>query len=332
MWSSVACLLLAGFLGLASCGDLTNDAVAQVGQVFITKEQFDTLAESLEAAGRGPSKDSSQVERDRFKKGVVEYLVIQEICSQKAPFLAVTVGEQDIQIEVDKLRAMFGTEERFAEALSRQNITLEAMIRSVGDTLLLERVKSSVTANIEVGDEEALAYYEAHKNEFTIPEKRQASHILISSLPHGASGEPSQKDWELARTEAEKMRVEILNGASFASVAAKYSDDEETKNNGGMLGLITKGEMIPAFETSVFSLQKGQVSQPVQTPYGYHLIEVNDIIPGEQLPFEKVIEQIKNSIFIQKRTLAWDAWLSEQKGDLGVEYRGNLRPIVNEEE
>jgi len=106
---------------------------------------------------------------------------------------------------------------------------------------------------------------------------------------------PTQVEWDAAQAEAEKVRGEIQNGADFAAEAKKYSDDATTKDAGGDLGLVTRGQMVPAFEEAVFSLKKGELSQPVKTQYGYHLIEVSDIVPEKQLSYDEVSENIKSS-------------------------------------
>lgn len=327
-WCGV-CLLLVVLLVLFGCGgDLPKGAVAQVGQTLITQAQFDDLKSMYERAGRAPDKNGQKAEYARFEQGLAQYLVTMEVLRQEAAAAQVRVTDQDVQAEIEKIKAMFdGDENRFNEALKKQNLTLAQLTESLGDNLLLERMKAVVTGNLSVTDEEAKAYYEEHKSDFVQQEERKTSHILISPFPaSGDSGTATQADWDAARAEAEKVRGEIQNGADFANEAKKYSDDATTRDAGGQLGLITRGQMVPAFEEAVFSLKKGELSEPVKTQYGYHLILVTDIVPAKQLSYEQVAERIKSTLLSRKQDEAWRAWLAAKEKELGVEYRADLRP------
>jgi len=332
-WCAICAVLLA-LAALGACGgNLPKGAVAQVGQTLISQERFNTLKATYEAAGRTPDKDSQQADYARFEQGLAEYLVTLEVLRQRAASFSVTVTDQDVQEEIAKIKDMFdGDEDRFAEALEKQNITLEQLTQSTRDSLLIERMRAAVTESLDVSDEEAKAYYEAHKPDFVQQEQRETRHILISPFPAGggttSTSVATQADWEAADAEAKKVRGEIRNGAEFATEAEKYSDDATTKESGGKLGLIAKGQMVPTFEEAVFSLKKGELSQPVKTQYGYHLIEVTNIVPEKQLSYDEVSESIKSTLLSIKQDDAWHSWLTEQERALGVEYRDDLRPEV----
>ena len=150
---------------------------------------------------------------------------------------------------------------------------------------------------------------------------REARHILISPFATAAGGEstivPTEGDWQQARAESEKVRSEIQNGADFGTEARKYSDDEATKDDGGELGSIVRGQMVPEFEAAVFSLKKGELSQPVRTEYGYHLIQVTDITPESQLPYDQVKEKIRSGLLAARQASTWDAWLQKVETAVG---------------
>jgi parvulin-like peptidyl-prolyl isomerase len=136
----------------------------------------------------------------------------------------------------------------------------------------------------------------------------------------------TQEEWDAARAEAEKVRSEIQNGADFITETEKYSDDEATREKGGDLGAVVRGQMVPDFEEAVFGLQKGGLSEPVKTQYGYHLIEVTDITPEKQLAYDQVKETIRSALFSQKQAKTWEAWLAEKEAELGVTYRDGYAP------
>ena len=127
-------------------------------------------------------------------------------------------------------------------------------------------------------------------------------------------------------SEAEKVRNEIQNGSDFITQVEKYSDDDATNENGGKLGAVIRGQMVPAFEEAVFGMQKGDLSEPVKTQYGYHLIQVTDITPKKQLAYDQVKESIRTALLEQKQTETWEEWLADKQADLGVSYRDGYAP------
>jgi foldase protein PrsA len=328
---AVGLLLLPLVMVLGCGGDLPKGAVAQVGQVLVLQDQFDALKTAREAAGRAPDKDEQPDEYRAFERGLAEYLVTMEVLRQAAPALTVTITEQDVQDQLEQIKQFFqGDEKRFTEALKKQNMTLEQLTQSIRDRLQLEGVKAAVTDEVTVSEEEAKAYYQAHKADYMEQESRETRHILIAPVPPAADGAAAitatQADWDAAKAEAEKVRSEIQNGAGFVTEAEKYSDDATTKESGGELGTVIRGQMVPSFEEAVFSLNKGELSQPVKTQYGYHLIEVTDITPEKQLAYDEMKENIKSSLLAQRRSETWQAWLIQKQTELGVEYREGLRP------
>jgi foldase protein PrsA len=329
---AVALSLLLSVLLVAGCSDdLPQGAIAQVGTAYVSQDTFDALAAAYEAAGKAPDKDKQPDEYTRFKQGLAEYLVTLEVLRQEASAFKVSVMDKDVQDELGKIKQMFqGDEAKFAAALEKQNITLEQFTQSLGDSLWLDKMKAVVTKSITVTDDMARTYYDQHKAEYVEQESREVRHILISPFATLVSGTVSstatQAEWDAAKSEAEKVRSEILNGADFAGEAEKYSDDEGTADSGGELGAVIRGQMVPDFEQSVFSLQKGDLSEPVKTQYGYHLIEVTDITPEQQLAFNQVKENIKSALLSKKQTETWEAWLATKEAELGVVYRKGYAP------
>jgi peptidyl-prolyl cis-trans isomerase D len=130
--------------------------------------------------------------------------------------------------------------------------------------------KASDFKGIEVSDEEIGAYYEAKKGtEFTQPEQVQARHILIKAEPDAAEALR-----EAARLKANNLRQQLADGANFVELAKQQSEDDGTKDRGGDLGMFQRGRMVKAFEDAAFSLEPGVISDVVETPFGFHVIEV----------------------------------------------------------
>ena len=147
----------------------------------------------------------------------------------------------------------------------------------------IEIDSAAIAAGIQITEEEAKTYYDENRGSFILPEQRSVSHILLSD--DGSEEERSKKLSEL------KVRVE--GGESFADLAKEFSDDVGTADLGGSLGIITPGTMDPQFEDAVFGLaSEGDISEPVVSQFGVHLIQLDSITPESGKPFDEVKDEI----------------------------------------
>jgi len=375
--ASVLVLLLAVAVGLlVGCGgDLPKDAVAKVGENYITQEQFDQRMADFEAqyAGQGlPDKDTDPEGYKDFQLRVLDYMVMYEMALQKAPSLNValpdvTVTDAEVQTEIDTiLNDYFGGDQaQFDAALAAQNMTLDqlkerskASMRYTKEDTFLNSVYDEVTKDVTtVPDEEIAAYYEENKAKYVDDETRTARHILISATPDvsddasttstdgststtaGSSSTstestttstsaPTQADWDEAKATAEKVRADLVGGADWTKEAADYSDDTGTKDAGGDLGLVAKGAMVKEFEDSVFSLALNEISDPVKTVFGYHVIQVTGITEAKQYTLEEKKEEITTTLLNAKKGDVFEQWLIDTKAELGVIYKEGMAPTT----
>lgn len=174
--------------------------------------------------------------------------------------------------------------------------------------LAQEYVMKEVEKKVNVTDADVKAYYEKNKAEFSEPESVKASHILIR-VPQDAD----EKAWKEAENKIKDIKKKLDGGADFAKLAQEMSDDPGSKAKGGDLGFFSKGRMVPEFEEVAFSLKVGEVSQPVKTPFGYHLIKVFEKKEAREKSFDEVKEQVKQNLLNQKRREALDALLLSLK-------------------
>lgn len=146
-----------------------------------------------------------------------------------------------------------------------------------------------------VSEEEALAYFNSNPKDFVVPEKRHVRHILLK-----APKEMDPKEREEIRNKAESIRTRISNGEDFEAVAKSESQDEGSQANGGDLGLLSPGSMSSTFEQAAFKLKPGEISNPVRTEQGYHLIRVDAITEESQKSFEESKQQIIDKLLEER--------------------------------
>jgi len=211
----------------------------------------------------------------------VDQLIFEKLLDQEAAKNNIAVSQADIDAEYDKIKASFPDEDTFNLQLMYAGLTEQALKDQMKPQLLLTKL---IEPSIEVTDEELQTYYNENIGQFeTTPTKVQASHILVDT-----------------QEEAEQLLEEIKGGADFAKLAEEHSKDPGSAAQGGDLGFFGRGEMVPAFEESAFSLEVGGLSGVVASDYGYHIIKVTDKQEGVVAPFEEKKEVVREAVVAQK--------------------------------
>jgi len=188
----------------------------------------------------------------------------------------------------------------------------------------LELNLDELAAGVEVDEQTLRNYYEDHKSSYGKPEERRASHILIP-----LEEDADEKAVAEAKAKAEALIRQIKDGKSFAEVARKESGDPGSAREGGDLGWFGKGVMEPAFEEAVFSLKEGEISQPVRTGFGFHIIKVTGVKPGGVPEFEQVRDRVAADYQReQAEKRYYDA--AEQLANLSYEHPDTLEPAAEQ--
>ncbi|MGD9600398.1 MAG: SurA N-terminal domain-containing protein [Gammaproteobacteria bacterium] len=191
----------------------------------------------------------------------------------------------------------------------------------VEDKVALEYIElklGDLMARVAPTKEELTQYYESHKADFTVEEQRNANHILVQ-LEAGAAPEQDAA----ARKKAEEMRELVLGGREFEEVAKEFSDDIGSRSEGGATGLFGRGVMAPEFEEAVFSMKVGEISEPVKTSFGYHVIKVAEIKPGGVTSFDEARADVEARVRReQAEELFYES--AERFGDTVYEHPDSL--------
>ena len=161
-------------------------------------------------------------------------------------------------------------------------------------TLVSLMLKKEVEDKSEVSDAEVKAFFDQNAERFTIGAKLRASHILVQT-----------------EQEAQKIIDRINKGASFSDLAKSLSADKGSAQNGGDLGYFEHGRMVPEFEQAAAALKPGEISKPVKTRFGYHVIKLTDIQKGQPANFEESKESIRRQLISEKRKNLFDTYIEK---------------------
>jgi peptidyl-prolyl cis-trans isomerase C len=172
--------------------------------------------------------------------------------------------------------------------------------------ILAEEYLQRKISQINPTEAELKNYYEKNKANYREPEGVKVRHILIY-VPKDAD----KKTEEKALNRAKQVRAQLLKGAKFEELAKIHSDDTASREKGGDLGVLRAGETVPEFEKSVFKLKPGEISEPIHSPYGYHIVRVDKKIPPKDLTFEEVKARVKEDLMKEKEREAFQRLLQE---------------------
>jgi parvulin-like peptidyl-prolyl isomerase len=308
--------VLAGCGGSSGGGSLPSGSVAKVNGETISQKQFDDLLEqakkSYKSQKRAFPKAGTQ-EYQALKNQAVQYLVQRIEFEQEADKLGVTVSDKEISDRLAQIKKQYfgGKESRYKKQLAQQGLT-EAQVRDdIKAQLIQEKIFKKVTANVKVTDAEAKKYYDEHQSQYGTPEQRDVAHILVKK-----------------KSLADQLYSQLKGGASFADLAKKYSQDPGSKKVGGKL-TISKGQTVGAFDTTAFKLPTGQISKPVKTQFGWHIIKaLGDVKASKTTPFSKVKSSIRQQLLQQKRNDASASWSNKLKKDFDgkISYQTGYAP------
>ena len=301
---------------LSGCGDLPRSAVVKVNGKVVTKEDLDKyINQSRQAAGDGNLPEPDSPEYERVKQQSAEVLAVMEVFSFEAEKMGITISEEEIDQQIDQYKQQTGGEEQFLEYLKKSNQTLEGFRDEVREQLTFQAVyKEAVKSTPDVTDQEAKQYYDANAAQFQKPETRKVRHILV-------------KD----EATANQVKARLANGEDFATIAKEVSQDPGSKDKGGDLGEVPTSEsgFVPEFEQAMNQLAAGQVSAPVKSQFGYHIIRVDSISPAGQMTFDEVKDQLKMQLKLEKERVVFDSWLLDILGNYEIIYAEGYDPGEN---
>ena len=295
----------------AGCGDtdeVPTDAVAVVDGTPISKSTLDELltrTKKTYAAQKRQFPKAGTSEYQALQTQAVAFLVQRAEYAREADKLGVKVTDAQIQQKVDGVKKQYfgGNEKKFEAGLKAQSYTLAALRDDARAQLVSEGIYKDITGNVKISDAEAQQYYDQNIDRYKVAESRVVRHILVKT-----------------KDEADQIRSEIENGADFATLAKEKSQDPGSKDQGGKL-TVSKGQTVAPFDKAAFSLDTNQLSEPVKTQYGYHLIQpLTDVKKGRVTPFTEVRTQIKSQLMQQKQGNVVSQWVSKVE----KEYKGKV--------
>jgi peptidyl-prolyl cis-trans isomerase C len=256
----------------------------------------------------------SDEQKNQMKEKIIDDLVTEEVLFQEAREQNIEVDKSEIDSQLQQVKEGYQDQATFQEDLQKGGFTEETFRNYVKRNLMIGKlVDQQMQGNITVTQQEMKEFYENNTQYFEQPEKVSASHILIK-VEEGATEEEQQAALEKARS----LKQQLEDGADFAELAREESQGPSSEN-GGSLGSFSRGQMVPAFEKAAFNLNKGEISDVVQTQFGYHIIKVTDKKEPETQPFEQAQPNIEQYLMRNKQMEFYSSYVAKLKEKAEIE-------------
>lgn len=276
----IAIVLIFGALAGACSNSGDEEVVAMVNDVKITKEEYyDYMVE-------------------QNGEEVLEALILEKMLDLEVEANNIEVTEDEIDVEYAEMAEAYGGIEGLQNTLQMYGYTEDSIRKNLKLNLSIEKLMEPL---INVTDDEIALYFAENKDDFDVSEQVKASHILVATIE-----------------EANDVLEKLNSGESFEDLAKEFSLDTSNAANGGDLGYFGKGAMVQPFEDVAFRLAVGEVSEPVETTFGYHIIKIFDKKAAEEATLEGSKETITEVLKETKMTEAYQTWYSEVKGKYTV--------------
>ena len=317
-------------LAAAACGgddeqqrspeDVPGDAIALIAETSVPRAEWEALMERAKANYKAQDRPFPKVgspEYQDLKTRAVAFLVQRYQYRAEAEEIGVAVSDADVDKRLDEIKqqAFEGDDAKFRAALRREGLTEAEARVEIRDRVLQERLYEKVTEDIQVTEQDVQEHYEENKAQFTQPASRTVRHILVKN-----------------QARANELYGQIVDGGNFAALAREFSQDQGSARQGGRLP-ITKGQTVPEFDRVAFELDRGQVSRPVKTQFGWHIIEaLTPVKPDRVTPVEQVQDSIREQLLQQKKNEALQKWIEglEEKYESLTVYAVGFEPPETE--
>lgn len=229
----------------------------------------------------------------------LETMISEELINQEVDKAGITITDEDLNKEIDSIKSNFSSEEEFAQLLTYYNMTMDDLKEEMQ---IQAQLRKLLEPQVTVTDEDIKTYYDSNLESFEIPEQVRASHILVETME-----------------EAEAILSELKSGSDFAAVAMEKSTDTGSKEAGGDLDFFSRGEMDEAFETAAFSMNVGDLSEVVESSFGFHIIKLTDHKDATTPTLEEKTEEIREKLVTDQITTLSSTWLEEKRTEATIE-------------
>jgi peptidyl-prolyl cis-trans isomerase C len=296
VWTSIIILtLMISLPAWAEEKKESKENAAIVNGKVITKQDLDEEMKPVLQRMEMQGTKSDDANISEMQKKILENLIDRELLYQECQKKGIKTDDAKVEEQLAGFKSRFADESQFKDALENMGTTEESIKKQIKEQMSIqELIDNHVGRDIKVSEADTKAYYDNNPQFFKQPEQVKASHILIKAEPDADDAVKAE-----ARKKIEDIQKKLKQGGNFAALAKELSEGPSGKN-GGELGFFRRGQMVKPFEDAAFTVKPGELSDIVETRFGYHIIKVEEKKPESITPYADVKERLEQVLKQQK--------------------------------
>ena len=286
--------------------------VAKVNGVSLKSNQLETEYIAFRMRTQSQGQKISSSEETLIARELLKSEIMKELIAQKARSLNIKITADKIDLEIQGIKDKFPSHAAFITALAFQRMNMKAFKEKIERTLLEDAlIRLEIAPNVKLSDDSVKDFYNKNREKFSKPVLYRTRHILIATIaaPKNLEDDLNRKKGlriaqiinNEAKLKAEEVFRKIKSGADFIQLAKEFSEDEASKKDGGMLGDLHPNSTLPEIAAEMVKLNEEGISNIFQSPFGYHVLKLDEIIPSTLIPFEEAQSDILNILMKRKK-------------------------------
>ncbi len=310
-----------------------SSVVAKADGIEVLQKEVDKYINFLKSQGDDAQAPETKEELKKLELNIIDSLIVLKLIENYALANNIVVTDEEVSEQMDVILQTYPSEKEYEAELTAKGVDKDFLESELRGQLLREKVYAEITIDAVATGEEVEAYYQENRDTlFKVPVKIKVSHILAIFPWMETSGKETEEGRKEARAKIELVNKEINDGEDFEKLAIEYSEDPGTKENGGDLGYISQGQMVDEFYEAAISLEIGEISDIVETVYGFHIIKVTDSQEEYIKDFEEVEETIDEYLLDQLKLTKWEDFILSLIEAVDIEYLTGEEGSLNSEE
>ena len=315
MKKTLLALVIAAVAATAGAAQLLEAIVIRVGDRIITRTQYaQRLAEGYNEIEQIVAPAEQAARKAALKKSLVDDIVSELLLKDRADRLNITVSNDEIKDSIARVKQQFGisNDQQFEESLKKSNMTRAEMENRMRDTILTNKLFArELRPREDLSDKELRERYDREKEHYRLPERAHLREIIVLRPDNAAQA-------DVARKHAEELAKQARDGADFA-LLAKTASEAATKDKGGDLGEVTRGELLPELDKAVFNATSGQVIGPIEAKTAWHILKVEQRLPSEVPAFETLKEKLRKDVSDEAWQRDYKAYVDRLRKDAFIQ-------------
>ena len=304
-----ACGLWGGIAGPGYAAELVDGVLATVDKEVILRSDImqEIAPYILELRQQNLSREAINREVESRMRATLDQAIESKILLREATLAGLEISDEQVEARIEEIRKRYPSNEAFLKDLEEAGETMSdfrtrarKQMKAISMGMMKRR---DFEKEVAISEADIAQYYADHQDEFVRPERVRFSRIFL------AAGEDSTERGNV-RKRAEDLRAQLLSGADFAGLAKEHSDGPEAEN-GGAVGWTARGDLVESLDAAIFSLPVGEITQVVETEFGFHLLKVDEIQAAENAALEDMRTKIEPMLRAERADERYRKWMAE---------------------